>query len=96
MENKNTSSILSFNAWSDLSDFWRGRQQKEKRSNVFKFLLYPFYIISGVILMIMFLSFLKSINSAKKRSEERRELSEKYRKVIKEGVLFKTVEYHER
>ncbi len=95
MENENKN-ILSFTAWSDLSDLYRGFRKKSKRGRFFKVITYPVYLIFGLIFSLAFVSLVRGFKNARLESERKRDLEQNYRKVIKQGVFFTTTEYHQR
>jgi len=67
------------------------RADKKPAKTWIKIILYPFYLLTLSILTAMFLGFITSISEKKSKYP-----SDRYRKVIKEGILWDDVEYHER
>jgi Na+/H+ antiporter NhaC len=95
MENEKKN-ILSFTAWSDLSDLYRGIRKKTKRGKLFKVITYPVYLIFGLFFSLALVSMIRGFKNARLESERKRDLEQNYRKVIKKGILFTTMEYHQR
>ena len=66
-------------------------------SKPLKIILYPFAIIFHFLfvlfLLILLYSLIKNIENRKHKSYRN---SKEYKKVIKEGILFDTIEYHEK
>lgn len=66
--------------------------KKPRRQKWIKKIYYPFALLGLCIIYSAFFWLFVMVFSAKKRSYR---YSNKYKKVIKEGVFFDTVEYHE-
>jgi len=84
----------TYNEFKSFNDDWRKHLNKEPQHKFIVGFYYPFAIL-GLLLVYGFL--FGAISSAKERSRKSYHKNpEKYRKVIKEGIFFDTVEYHER
>lgn len=68
------------------------RNQKTPRHTAVKI----FYYVLAVPIWFFFLTALASIVSEHRTSKKTKYPSDRYRKVIKEGILWDDVEYHER
>ena len=82
---------LSFRCFSQLSDEWREVRKKKPNPKWKKVLLYPFFLIVCIFIMIFLVLTFNAI-----RSRPSYRTSGKYKKVIKEGLLWDSVEYHEK
>ncbi len=82
--------------FSDFKEFSNSRQKKRKKAPINKYLLlfyYPFALLFMFILCISFYMVLLSVKNQKSYSYRN---SDKYRKVIKEGFFWDSIEYHQR
>jgi hypothetical protein len=83
----------TFNEFRNFSNKWREPQEKEPRSNFTLILMYPFALMAIFFLYVIFFAIIKSINAI---TTQKYTFDKKYRKVIKKGWLWDSVEYHER
>ena len=83
----------TYREFTKTNNWWRKSLGKEKNHKVVIAIYYPFSIV-GVAIIYLFLFW--AIAMLKDSSKVSYRNSRKYKKVIKEGILFDTVEYHER
>ena len=90
--------LLTYSEFSKFNDGWMVKyRNKPKNKKWFKIVCYPFALIGWSIILILFYSFISMVvNSSRNASRYNYRTDNKYKKVIKEGILFDTVEYHER
>lgn len=80
--------------FSRFNDYYRLKiRGKTKNKKWMKIALYLLSLLGLTIAFISFCIILASLHSASRKSYRH---SSNYRKVIKEGILWDTVEYHER
>jgi hypothetical protein len=82
----------TFKEFRQFNDNWRKSQKREPQHKFLVATYYPFAILGITFLFILLAMLIGSVESSKRSYR----YSGKYKKVIKEGVLFDTVEYHER
>ena len=84
----------TFKEFCQCNDYWRLKINKKPRNKKWvKIIYYPFALI---ILTFLFISLFIIIGSIKSGSAKSYRHSGKYKKVIKEGILWDSIEYHER
>ena len=84
----------SFKQFSRCNDYYRLKIKRKPRNKKWvKVVYYPFVILGLVLLGISLIVLIITIKSHSGKSYRN---SKNYRKVIKEGLLWNTVEYHER
>lgn len=90
-------SILpTYKEWSKHSDSYKKLIKQQPRSSFEKKIMYPFVFVLCFILAIIIFSFINSMKQKLKEAERvSYRTSNKYKKIIKEGIIFDTVEYHE-
>jgi hypothetical protein len=89
--------FLTFNEFRKFNNEWRESQKKEHQHKYIVALYYPFALIGlclfyGAIICICVYVYQLIIRERKYSYRN----SDKYRKVIKEGIFWDRVEYHER
>ena len=80
---------MTFKYFSELNDQWRDHVKMPRNKKWLKIVFYPF----ALLLKAMVIGMVQRILADVKRKAHHRE---KYKKVIKEGLFFDTVEYHEK
>lgn len=84
----------SYKKFSRYNDWYRLKINKKPRNPKWlKVTYYPFALIGLCLLYGAFFWLIVMVRSSNRTSYR---TSDKYRKVIKEGILFDTVEYHEK
>ncbi len=84
----------TYKEFSRFNDCYRLKINKKPRNPKWlKVIYYPFALIGLGLLYLCFFWLIAMVKSSSRTSYRS---SGKYRKVIKEGILFDTVEYHER
>ena len=83
----------TFNEFRKFNNSWRESQKKEHQHKYVVAFYYPFALIGLCLLYGAFFWVIAAVKSSSKYSYRR---SDKYRKVIKEGIFWDSVEYHER
>lgn len=81
---------MTFKEFKQVHDSWREFRKKKPINKFFIILLYPFVLICSIFLILLAVGCIASVSQTNYRR------SDKYRKVIKEGLFFDTVEYHEK
>ncbi len=79
----------------DFNNDWRKSQKKEHQHKALIALYYPFALIVLCLLYVFIFCIFSKLQSSSYSSKGYRN-SDRYRKVIKEGVFYDSVEYHER
>lgn len=89
---------ISFNEFSRLNDYYRLKIRHKPRNKTWvKLIYYPVFIIVSLLLYAVLFFLIESFKDTLRRSKKYSyRTSTNYKKVIKEGVLFDTVEYHEK
>lgn len=81
---------MKFKDFKELHDSWREWRKKKPRNKYLIGFYYPFILICVIAAKVAILC---SISSLDRKSYRR---SDKYKKVIKEGLFYDTIEYHEK
>ncbi len=82
----------TYQEFKSLHNDYRESRKKEHLNPTIVAICYPFFIIS-LLLLLGALAFLFSSSSSSNNSHKS---SRKYKKVVKEGLFWDSVEYHER
>lgn len=83
----------TFNEFRKFNNKWREFNKKEHQHKYLVAFYYPFALIG---LLLLYSAFLGLLNKTKEKVKYSYRNSNKYRKVIKEGILWDSTEYHER
>ncbi len=84
----------TYNEFRTFNNKWRQHFNKERQHKFVIAFYYPFAILGLCFLYAIFFWAVESVKGSSSKNNYRR--SSKYKKVIKEGLFFDTVEYHER
>ena len=84
--------LPTFNEFVQFNNSLRERSKKKHQHKILIALYYPFVLM----LICLFYWVISTINTKRKSKLEDYRSSDKYKKVIKEGIFFDTIEYHER
>jgi putative salt-induced outer membrane protein YdiY len=93
LQNMKTKYFQTFNEFRRFNNSWRESQKKEHQHKYIVAFYYPFALIG---LCLLYGAFFWFIASTRSRSRYSYRTSDKYRKVIKEGIFWDTVEYQEK
>ncbi len=80
---------MTFKQFKELHDSWREWRKKKPQNIILIVLYYPFVLFVFLLLKGIIASILLSY-------EQKHNRSKKFKKVIKEGLFYDSVEYHEK
>ena len=86
--------MISYKEFSEINDEYMLARNKPVNPKKLKYFYYPFVWLGITFFGLVILLIAKSASQEINRKPYR--YSDKYKKVIKEGVFFDTIEYHEK
>lgn len=86
----------TFTEYCYIDNMIRAKRNKPLRKKTTHVIRYPFHLLGLLIICSAVVTIIPRVPLTRSNSVTNYRTSPKYRKVIKEGIIFDTVEYHER